>query len=640
MGGGWLAVVEDGLSGAHLERVAADGTRERIVRVNRGARVDVAADGGVLVAQPDVCRTLYYAYDVYRLRGRQLQPLSHCAHLRRAVQAGPAVLALQLDGGRTRLVQLQTDGQPPRVLLAPADGTELVDLAAAPDGRLGLITRQGSDWRVIEIDPTRPQAAPRVLLRRAQPLQALRHGSAGLELVSAEGGVPNVWRLQGGQLQRLTHSHTAVLTHAGTAADGSLVSVVIVPQGVALRRLAQPVVLQSGVAVADPAPGGPGSSQAPAADPTAAPATALSEGRSYSALRALAPRSWLPAASADRGLTAYGASTSGADALGWHRYAAMAMWETSQKELTGSLEYLFVGSHGLSFTRELAAQAWTTVDGKDTARVFDRSTRLQWLSRFPFTRVERRVVLGVGAAGDWTDRVDLGTGAATATTARRRDERLLAALLDIDVAQGDWHSEGRNRGAQGTLLVESYRPLTGGDPRRYDGTVARADLRAYLPTAWLGPRSVLALRYTEARARGRTEPFQLGGATDELLQLGPTLNNRTLSLRGYRGDEPALRGANVRVATVEWRTPLVDIDRHAMVPPVGINRLSATVFMDVGGAWNTGNGPAAWRRGVGAELLGEVKLLYALGLQLRLGVAQGLDAPKETRAYLKLGRAF
>jgi hypothetical protein len=43
---------------------------------------------------------------------------------------------------------------------------------------------------------------------------------------------------------------------------------------------------------------------------------------------------------------------------------------------------------------------------------------------------------------------------------------------------------------------------------------------------------------------------------------------------------------------------------------------------------------------VGVELLGEVKLLYALGLQLRLGVAQGLDAPKDTRGYLTAGRSF
>ena len=125
-----------------------------------------------------------------------------------------------------------------------------------------------------------------------------------------------------------------------------------------------------------------------------------------------------------------------------------------------------------------------------------------------------------------------------------------------------------------------------------------------------------------------------------VLQLGPMLNDRKLSLRGYRSDEPGLRGASARVASVEWRLPLADIDHHEMVPAVGINRLSATLFADVGGAWSSGNGPAGWSRGIGVELLGEVKLLYALGLRLRLGLARALDGPRDTRGYLRAGRAF
>ena len=629
-GGGWLAVVADGLTGTHLVRVAADGRQQRLHRLNRGARVDVAADGTVLLTQPDLCNTLNYGYDLYRLQGSVLEPLSQCAHLRRAVKAGPSLVALQLDAGKSRLVQwLQASAlsmsQPPRVLLDPADGTELVDLAAAPDGqRVTLITRRGADWRLLEVDLAAAAGTePRLLLSRNGPLQALRHGAAGVEFIMAEGGVPNVWRLQGGQLQRLTHSHTAVVTHAGTAADGSLVSVGIAPQGHVLQRLVQAAALQDlAVGAALPA----------AAEPTAAPVAVLDDGRPYSALRALYPRAWLPAFSVDRGLSTVGATTSGADALGWHRYAALAQVETSQRELVGSLEYMFVGSHGLAIKRQLTAQAWSTVGEKETTTVFDRSTTLQWLSQFPFSRLERRVVLGVGAAADWTDRVNLADG----TRSRRRDERLLAGLLDVDLSNGDWASEGRNRGWHGTVLVESYKPLAGGDPLRYDGTVVRADLRAYVP---LG-RSVLALRGTEARAQNRTEPFQLGGANDDALQLGPTLNSRQLSLRGYRGDEPALFGRNARVVSVEWRTPLADIDRHAMVPAVGINRLSAAVFMDAGGAWNSGGGPETWRRGVGVELLGEVKLLYAFGLQLRVGLARGLDEPKETRGYLMAGRSF
>lgn len=89
----------------------------------------------------------------------------------------------------------------------------------------------------------------------------------------------------------------------------------------------------------------------------AAPTTELAQSRSDSPLRALAPRSWLPAVTADRGLAAYGASTPSADALGWHRYAALAQRETSQKELTGSLEDVFVDNHGLSLARDLSARA-------------------------------------------------------------------------------------------------------------------------------------------------------------------------------------------------------------------------------------------------------------------------------------------
>lgn len=631
-GGGWLAVLDDGVHAAQLVRIAPDGSRRALTRVQRGARLDVAADGRVLVAQPERCDTHYLAYDLFRLQGTRLQALTDCAHLRRAVQVGGAIVGLQLDAGRSRLVRLDAQGGSAAELLAPAGGTDLVDLAALDDGAVAVVTRRpdaaGADWQLLRVDPARPAAATLLLARRA-PIAGLRRGAAGLEMILAEDGVPNVWRLAGppgaGRLQRLTHSHTAVVAHAGTAADGSLLSTVIAPGGYALHRLAaaQPLQeIEAGVA--------PAAATAPA--PVGEAPAALGAPQPYAGWRSMWPRSWLPAVLSDRGLTAFGAGTFGEDALGWHRWTATALWETSQREPLGSLEYLWRGAHGLALTRTLTARAWTGDRGDETTTVYDRRTQAQWLSVLPIApRLERRALLGVGAALDRIERKDLPAGRST----RPRDERVLAALADFDTGGGNWASEGRNRGLRATLLLESHKPFAD-DPPAYDGEVVRTDLRGWLP---LG-RTVLALRWTEARARGRTQPFQLGGATDEWLQIGYVLNQRELALRGYRGDEPALRGRHARVASAEWRFTLADVDRHGMVPPLGLNRLSGVVFVDAGGAWDTGSGPDRWRRGAGVELLAETKLLYALPLQLRLGWARALDAPKGGRGYLALGRAF
>ncbi len=644
-GGELLVVLDDGVQAAQLTRITPAGQRTALLPVQRAARLDVAPDGRVLLAQPERCGPYQLSYDLYRLQGEQLQRLTHCARLRRAVQVGPHIAALQQDAGRTALVRVQEgpDGTVVAPWWAPDDGSELIDLAAMPDGRsVAVVLRRpdasGADWLLLRLDLAQPQSppvTPVLLLARRAPMAALRRGALGLEMVLADGGAPNVWRLaeDGSQLQRLTYSHTAVTTHAGTAADRSLAQVVMVPGGHALHRLAAPAVLQS-VAV-------PAASSAPlaAAAQPAAPSVAmegLGEPQPYAAAQSMRPHAWLPAWLYDRGLSALGAGSFGSDALGFHAWTATALWETSQREPLGAVQYLYRGAHSLTLTRTLAARAWTGERGDETTTVYDRRTRAQWLSLLPVApRLERRVVLGVGAALDRLERVDLPGESRT----RRRDEKLVAALAELDTGGGNWFSEGRNRGLRATLLLESYQPFAGAAPA-YDGHVGRLDLRAWLAAPPAG-RGVLALRWTEARARGRTEAFQLGGAGDDWLQIGYLLNQRELSLRGYRGDEAGLRGAQARVLSAEWRFTLADIDRHAMVPPVGINRLSGSVFLDAGGAWGLGeSGPARWHRAAGVELLAETRWLYTMPLQLRLGLARALDAPQGTRAYLMLGRAF
>jgi hypothetical protein len=91
--------------------------------------------------------------------------------------------------------------------------------------------------------------------------------------------------------------------------------------------------------------------------------------------------------------------------------------------------------------------------------------------------------------------------------------------------------------------------------------------------------------------------------------------------------------------TAEWRIPLKDVDLHAMVPPVGLNRLALNLFIDVGAAWARGADPD-YHRGYGVELMSEVRLGYLGGAQLRIGIADGHDEGGKTTAYLRLGRSF
>ena len=133
--------------------------------------------------------------------------------------------------------------------------------------------------------------------------------------------------------------------------------------------------------------------------------------------------------------------------------------------------------------------------------------------------------------------------------------------------------------------------------------------------------------------------FQLGGSDSDPPTLLPILNQREFALRGYTSGNPDLTGHRARIGTLEWRVPLKDVDRHAMVPPLGLNRMAMNLLFDVGDAWPRGAEPD-YRRGVGIELMSEVRFGYLLGADLRLGLAKGLDERGKTTAYLRAGRSF
>jgi hypothetical protein len=623
---GVLAVVDDGRLQPKLVHVDAQGKVQHLAKVNSGAQIEVRVDGKVLIAQPDVCRNFNYYYDLYTWStSGGLQRETSCGRYRRAVWLGDQIAALRMAGGVSTLSILEkheNGWREARTLYQTPERVEAVDLAGSPDGKhIALAIKQAKAWQVLEFDST--GGTPRVLFNYDAPLHDLRYArnGDGLEFIAVKDGTYDLWRYTYGSaaLTRLSHTYTAVLSHSGVAQDGSVVLAVLASGGTELRRMPATAPL----AQAKPA-SGPTAALAGDSPPIT---NALGEPGGYHALYSMYPRTWLPSVLSDRGLTAFGAATFGSDALGWHNYLANVMWETSQHEAIGSLYYNYLGEHFFNVSRDLQARQSTGSGSSTTTTLFDRTTGAQWASMLPWLKIEQRFYLGVGAAMKTTDRVQV-----PALITRTQDERLAATFLRYDTRNSNWYADGINRGNLTTLLYESYRPFNS----FYDGYVSRFDTREYLP---LG-ETVLSARWSEARAHGTTTPFQLGGAMEFDQTQPPMLDQRNLPLRGYIGSEAALRGQNTSTASFEWRAPLDDIDRHAMSPPVGIDRLSASVFMDAGSVWDNGSARSRYYRGAGVELLGEIKLLYRLPVPLRLGIARGLDAPSGNHVYIQLGQVF
>src|SRR5207302_8579976 len=170
-----------------------------------------------------------------------------------------------------------------------------------------------------------------------------------------------------------------------------------------------------------------------------------------------------------------------------------------------------------------------------------------------------------------------------AGTSASRDERIVGIVAGVDTRRQQLLSEGPSQGQNLRLFAETSNGLRGA----YSGNFYRGDWRAHLPAG----KTVMSLRWNQSYSQPQAEPIQLGGVgplfSEDAFAL-PVLNQREFPLRGYRSGESVLTGHHARLATVEWRTPLSDVDRHLMVPPAGLNRLSMSVFFDTGAAWESG----------------------------------------------------
>jgi hypothetical protein len=343
------------------------------------------------------------------------------------------------------------------------------------------------------------------------------------------------------------------------------------------------------------------------------------------------PTWWLPAAYIADGAFALGVQTFGQDALGLHLYTIAPLYEFTQHQGLVTASYVYNDRHGGFINRSMTVKTSVADNQKFTGRdvqAYNIDETAQWVSLWRRLHLATQFYAGGGAALDRETFHDLGVG--TTTT---RDERVLGLVAGVDTRRTQFLSEGPSQGQQLRLFVETSNGLRAA----YTGNFYRYDWRGYLPAG----ASVFALRVNQTYSQAGAEPTQLGGSfSEEVAGFDlPVLDQRQFPLRGYRSGEPALTGRHAITGTLEWRTPLTEIDRHLMVPPAGLNRLSLTVFFEAGSAWNDAPLQRIFKS-AGLELLSEVRVGYLLPLQVRAGIARGFEAPGGTVGYLKIGRSF
>jgi len=522
--------------------------------------------------------------------------------------------------GEAEVVLLNSRGGLERPLYRAAPGEALTGLAGM-HGSVVVTSLRNERWSLVEIAGGKSS----VLVSDRAVKHSPRFGDSANEIyfVADYGNVDNVWSWRRGDrsLARWTEARNGV-KEISAPMSGEMLVTTIEADGDVLRVRSLP-----------DAPLEVRRAEVEAASSAAPPEGVSPPGgdRPYSAWSSLRPRYWLPTGYAADGAFVLGAVTNGQDALGLHQYVLAPAYEFTQHQLLGSAAYVYDNRHGLLLNRTMTVKASTANDQKFTGReirAYEIDETAQWVSLWRRLSFNRRYYWGLGGALDREARRDLAAGTSTP-----RDERVLGFVSGVDTRRMQLLSEGPSQGQQLRLFAETSNGMRGA----YSGNFYRGDWRAYLPAG----TTVVSLRWNQAYSQPQAEAIQLGGTgasfSEEAFAL-PVLNQREFPLRGYRSGESVLTGHRASLVTLEWRIPISDVDRHLMVPPVGVNRISMSAFTEAGAAWD--NAPEHWYKSGGVELLYEARLGYLVGLQLRIGVAKGFEAPGRTEAYARLGRSF
>ena len=623
------AYVWDDGKGAPRIRVVttADWRPVRSHRVTAEVSYDWLGDT-LIVSQFDFTSRWRLRSDLYHfLPDGQWKRATHGARLQQPRAGGGRLSTIGLVPGGNRAMLLDTTGVD--------SGATWGAVVPSPDGIWVAATRHAEGhWTLVRWPLSAPAQREVLVASRSVVSDPVWTPGGELLFVSDATGYPQVyqWTALAAPVARTAEPFGA--RAPAVLSDGTLLYATPTGSGWDLRH----------------APPDSGRASAPEPAPVpfdSAPAVAVRE-TGYALGASLRPHFWIPV-SLDRGLTGsfLGAATAGTDVVGRYSYVAAALVAgpptRAVAEFDG-LSHLFGNpSIDVSLVSDwlLAAQAADVV-------VSERDRTATLGATFVMQRWFTVASVRVAAEYEGTRFVAIPEVPPTTICGGCEASDLVGGSITLGIGSFAY-------GALAVSPQDGYRWSATYRRREEQGTARWSnELRSQVAVYLRGPamggfaHQVLALRVGAGMLTGPLPAaFAVGGESTSGLaggigqSLGPTWN---FPVRGY--PIRALRGRRALTASVEYRVPLRLIGELFGHLPFGADKLSLTLFSDVGDAWDSGSAPQLTRlRAIGAELVGDLTASYDAPLRVRFGVAGPLGPlpsglPREARVYLAFSSSF
>jgi Tol biopolymer transport system component len=517
-----------------------------------------------------------------------------------------------------------TIGQP--ATLISEEGTDFAAPRWSPDGRWIAAERRrlGGPSEIVVIDAASRRARAIVASTGARNVSPVwvPDGSAIL-FASDRGGTPFAIysaNVATGAVRRLNGAGASAQAPALSPDGREIVYVGYTADGYDLFSIPLASATWTDVSPAAVARGG-----APPA-PSASPATLAAP--AYRPWRTLAPRFWLPFVESDAGEVGAGAGTAGSDALGRHGYAGSATWFASRLRPDIALAYAYD-----RWRPTLFASLSDDTDPWRDGQV--RTLELNAGALFSVRRVRWMQAFLTAFSGS-SDLFECPSCEPAVDELVRR--RAIRFGWRFENARSYGYSISRETGVSIRATSETTRRTLGADG---NAAALTLDVRAYRP----GPprHGALALRAAVATSWGDDRvrrTFSAAGAGPQ--SGGFDFGSDAIGLlRGF--DAASVTGTHALVGNLDYRFPLLRIQRGAGTLPLFIRTVHGAVFADAGNAWS---GTFRWkeaRTSLGAELSLDSVVGYALPLTFAAGAAWRDDPDAARRgvvAFGRIGRAF